>query len=122
MCYRHFRIWLLYLRLILFKEGLLIFKQRKIVFVIVFVISLFTPSKMAPIGTESTWEIYGTFLNLFHPKFKQLIWRLEWVKERIGSQNCVNMFKRENAAYIYIYIYILRETNRQRQRQKTHVV
>ena len=27
-------------------------------------------TKMAPVGTESTWEIYNTFLNSFHLKVK----------------------------------------------------
>ena len=46
-------------------------------FVIVFVISLFAPSKMAPIGAKNTWETYSAFLNWFNLKVIWFIWRLK---------------------------------------------
>ena len=38
--------------------------------VIVLLITLFTPLKMAPVLAESTGKIYGIFLNLCHLKIK----------------------------------------------------
>ena len=55
-------------------------KNKCVRVVIGFVISLFVPLKMAPVGPESTWEIHGTFPNSFHPKVKWLIWKLEVVQ------------------------------------------
>ena len=49
-----------------------------------FRIWLFAPLMMIQTGDESNLEKYGTFLNSFLPKFKQLIQRLERIKERIG--------------------------------------
>ena len=40
---------------------------------------------MAPDGAECTCEKYGTFLNLFYPEVKWLIWRLEQIKDKIGG-------------------------------------
>ena len=68
-----------------------------------FVISLFTPPKMTPVGVKSTWEKYGTFLNSFKPKVKRLIQKHEQINDRIGRHKVSVLF---NQTYIYIYIYI----------------
>ena len=52
--------------------------------IIVFEISSFAHSKIAPVGAENTWEKYGTFLNSFHPEVTQLKGELERIKDRIG--------------------------------------
>ena len=45
--------------------------------IIVFVIfSLLTPTKMAPFGSESTWEKYDAVVNTFHPEIKLLCFDL----------------------------------------------
>ena len=41
----------------------------------------FAPLKMTAVGTESPWKIYNIFQNLFHPKIKWFIRRLEWIKD-----------------------------------------
>ena len=66
---------------------------------------------MVPVGAKSTWEAYGTFLNSFHLKVKQLIGKLEQIKNRIGRHEVSVLFNHTHThththTHIYIYIYI----------------
>ena len=65
-------------------------------------------------GSSWGWEClekYGAFLNSFYLKVKWLIWRLEWIKVRIGRHRVSVLFNqtclKEKMLPIYIYIYIL---------------
>ena len=72
------------------------------------------PPKIAPAGTESTQEKYGTFLNAFHPDVKRIIQRIEREKYKIGRSEVTALFNQTDThththTHIYIYIYIMGE-------------
>ena len=63
--------------------------------VIIFVFSSFVHSNRIPFGAKSTREIYSTFLNSLHLRVRQLIQRVERIKDRIGKHEMTVLFNQK---------------------------
>ena len=48
------------------------------------------------------WEKCNAFLNSFHPKVKQVVQRLKWIKDRIGRLKVSVLFNQTCLIYVYI--------------------
>ena len=62
---------------------------------------------MAPVGTVITWEMYGAFQNLFHPKIKRIRRRLEQINYKVGRHNVSVLFNKTFNANISSFLHIV---------------
>ena len=70
--------------------------SKYIQIVIMRVISLIIPLKMATAGAKSAWrEKHGSFLNSFHPDFKWFVQRLQQINYEIGRSSMSVLFNQK---------------------------